>query len=214
MANKYTPKEERLNYLTHGAGIGFGIVALILLVVRGIINQYSASAIVGFVVYGICIVLMFSSSTIYHRCEDEGTKVKLRVFDHSSIFLFIAGTYTPVILVALEGSKKLIMLIGIWAIAIIGILFKFFTYGKYDKYKKQSTLIYIAMGWLAIFSIKDIIYATNAGFIFWIVGGGILYTVGTIFYTNKKIPYNHAKWHLFVLAACVAQFIGILFYLV
>lgn len=213
MDKKYTDKEERLNYVSHGIGVIFGAIALILLLVRGIRNDFPIATMVGFVIYGVCIILMFLSSTMYHKCCDDELKKKLRVFDHSSIFLFIAGTYTPIILTALEGTKKWIMLIGIWLIALIGIIFKIATYGKFDKYKKFSTILYIAMGWLAVFSIKDILDATGMHFLLWILIGGLLYTFGTIFYANKKIPYNHAIWHLFVLAACVSQFVGILFYL-
>ncbi|NLL80821.1 MAG: hemolysin III family protein [Tissierellia bacterium] len=212
MLKKYSKKEEVFNGVTHGIGVVFGIVALTLLLYYAI-KEKNVSSIVGFSIYGACIILMFLSSTLYHSFTITKVKEILRVFDHSSIFLFIAGTYTPIVLLTLEGRLKIVMLVAIWAIAILGVTFKIFTYGKYDKYKVFSLLLYIGMGWLAVFPIKYIINATDIHFFYWILLGGLLYTVGTIFYTSKKIPYNHAIWHLFVLAASVSQFLGIFFYL-
>lgn len=212
MAKKYTKKEEILNGVTHGIGVIFGIVALSILLYLAI-KKGSVSEVVGFSIYGACIILMFLSSTLYHSFTIEKVKMVLRVFDHSSIFLFIAGTYTPIVLLTLEGKLKVGMLVGVWTIALLGVLFKIFTFGKFDKFKALSLLIYIGMGWIAIVPIKAIINATSINFFYWILGGGLLYTVGTIFYGIKKIPYNHAIWHLFVLAASVTHFLGIMFYL-
>ncbi len=212
MAKKYTKKEEILNGVTHGIGVIFGIVALTILLYLAI-KKGSVSEVVGFSIYGACIILMFLSSTLYHSFTIDKVKKILRVFDHSSIFLFIAGTYTPIVLLTLEGKLKVGMLVGVWTIAFLGVLFKIFTFGKFDKFKALSLLIYIGMGWIAVVPVKAIINATSINFFYWILGGGLLYTVGTIFYGSKKIPYNHAIWHLFVLAASVTHFLGIMFYL-
>ena len=212
MAKKYTKKEEVLNGVTHGIGVVFGIVALTLLLYYAI-KARNVSSIVGFSIYGVCIIMMFLSSTLYHSFTIDKVKQILRVFDHSSIFLFIAGTYTPIVLLTLVGRLRIVMLVAIWAIAIFGIAFKILTYGRYEKYKVFSLLLYIGMGWLAVFPVKYIINATGIHFFYWILLGGLLYTIGTIFYANKRIPYNHAIWHLFVLAASVSQFLGIFFYL-
>ena len=209
---KYTKKEEIFNGISHGIGVVFGIVALIMLLIVSI-TKNDVPSIVAFSIYGACIILMYLSSTLYHSICIEKAKRVLRVFDHSSIFLFIAGTYTPIALLALEGSLRLIILIGIWAIAIGGIVFKIVTYNKFDKYKILSVLIYIGMGWMAVIPVKAIINSTGINFFYWILAGGILYTVGTLFYGNKKIPYNHGIWHLFVLAASIAHFLGIFKYL-
>lgn len=213
MSKKYSKFEEIFNSVTHGIGVVFGIVALTLLLYIGI-KKGSVSEIVGFSIYGACIILMFLSSTLYHSFTIEKVKKILRVFDHSSIFLFIAGTYTPIVLLTLDGALRIGILFGVWSIAIGGILFKIFTYGKYDRFKKASVLIYIGMGWIAIFPIKEIISATSLNFFYWILAGGILYTVGTIFYSNKRIPLNHGIWHLFVLAASITHFLGIAIHLV
>ena len=156
---------------------------------------------------------MFLSSTLYHSINKDKAKSVLRVFDHSSIFLFIAGTYTPIVILTLTGRLRIGVLISVWAIAIAGVLFKIFTYGKFDKYKAVSLILYIGMGWIAIIPIKAIISATSINFFLWIIGGGVLYTVGTIFYGFKKIPFNHGIWHLFVLAASIVHFLGIYLYL-
>lgn len=205
---KYSKAEEIFNSITHGTGVIFGIVALTLLLIVAIRSGHIPS-IVAFSIYGGCIILMFLSSTLYHSFTIEKVKRILRVFDHSSIFLFIAGTYTPIALLVLDGAWRLVTLIGVWAIALSGIVFKILTYGKFDKYKKLSLFIYIAMGWIAIIPVKAIIDATSIKFFYWILAGGLLYTIGTIFYGNDKIKFNHGIWHIFVLAASVTHFLGI-----
>lgn len=212
MSKRYSIKEEIANGITHGIGVIFGIVALTILLVLAT-KKGDVPKIVAFSIYGACIILMFLSSTLYHSLTKEKVKKILRVFDHSSIFLFIAGTYTPVVLLTLKGYLRIGILIAIWAIALSGVGFKIFTFGKFDKYKALSLIIYIGMGWIAIIPIKSIISATSINFFYFILSGGLLYTLGTIFYGIKKIPYNHAIWHLFVLAASITHFLGIALYL-
>ena len=212
LSKRYTKKEEVANGITHGMGVLFGIVALTVLLILSI-KKGDIPSIVSFSIYGGCIILMFLSSTLYHSFTIEKVKRVLRVFDHSSIFLFIAGTYTPIALLALKGYLRIFVLIAVWAIALSGVGFKIFTFNKFDKYKVLSLIIYIGMGWTAIIPIKAIINATSINFFYWILAGGLLYTFGTIFYSNKRIPYNHAIWHIFVLAASVTHFVGILMYL-
>ncbi len=212
MIKKYNKIEEIFNGISHGLGVVFGIFALTILLVVSI-RKGDVSSIVAFSIYGACIILMFLSSTLYHSIPMEKAKKVLRVFDHSSIFLFIAGTYTPIVILTLTGALRIGVLIGIWAIALSGVGFKIFTYGKFDKYKAISLILYIGMGWIAILPIKSIINATSINFFFWILGGGLLYTLGTIFYGFRKIPFNHGIWHIFVLAASIVHFVGIYLYL-
>lgn len=212
MSNKYTVREEIVNGITHGFGILFGIIALIVLLLSPCAKE-SMAATISFVIYGLCIILMFTASTLYHSFRKEKAKKVLRVFDHSSIFLFIAGTYTPILVLTLQGKVRTWLLFGIWLVAALGVVFKIFTYGKFDKYKGLSLGLYIGMGWMAIIPIKAIIGATSWGFFGFILFGGLLYTLGTLFYSNKKIPYNHGIWHLFVLAASISHFLGIGIYL-
>lgn len=210
--NKYTTREEVANSITHGLGIIFGIVVLSVLLYTSI-NKGDIKAIVGFSIYGGCLILMYLSSTLYHCVSVQKIKSILRVFDHCSIFLFIAGTYTPVAILTLTGNMRIITLSVMWSIAIGGVIFKIATFNKFDKYKVISLILYIGMGWITVFSLKPIIQETSIRFIMWLAGGGLIYTLGTIFYSNKKIPYNHAIWHLFVLGGTVAHFIGIYKYL-
>lgn len=212
MSKKYTAREEIMNGITHGLGIIFGITALIVLLVSPGAKESMAAAI-SFGIYGVCIIIMFSASTLYHSFRKEKVKKVLRVFDHSSIFLFIAGTYTPVVMLTLQGPTRVWILAGIWTVALAGIIFKIATYGKFDRYRMLSLFLYIGMGWMAIIPIKAIIEATSWGFFGFILTGGMLYTVGTVFYSVRRIPYNHAIWHLFVLAASISHFIGIELYL-
>lgn len=212
MMDKYAKREELLNCITHGLGVVFGIIALTILLIMGIRSK-NTPAIISFSIYGACIILMFLASTIYHSVTNKNRKNILRVFDHSSIFVFIAGTYTPIAILTLEGRLRIGILVGVWAIALLGIGFKIYTFGKFDKYKGLSLFIYVAMGWLAVIPIKAIISATSINFFYWILAGGTIYTLGTIFYSSKRIPYNHAIWHVFVLVASVAHFLGIVLYL-
>lgn len=209
---KYTLKEEIANSITHGLGVIFGIVSLVVLLMLSIRNGDTV-AIIAFSIYGACFILMYLSSTLYHSITNEKAKSILRVFDHSSIFLFIAGSYTPIALLTMTGNLRIGILVATWSIALLGIIFKIVTYNKFDKFKIVSLIIYIGMGWLAIFTIKPIIEMTSIGFFMWILAGGLLYTFGTIFYSMKRIPYNHAIWHIFVLAASAAHFVGMLIYL-
>ena len=209
---KYTLKEEIANGITHGLGVIFGIVSLVVLLMLSIRNGDTV-AVVAFSIYGACFILMYLSSTLYHSVTNEKAKSILRVFDHSSIFLFIAGSYTPIALLTMTGKLRIGVLVATWSIALLGVIFKILTYNKFDKFKIVSLAIYIGMGWLAVFTIKPIIEMTSIGFFLWILAGGLLYTFGTIFYSMKKIPYNHAIWHMFVLAASAAHFVGMLIYL-
>ncbi|WP_353092836.1 hemolysin III family protein [Tissierella praeacuta] len=213
LGKKYTVKEEIANGITHGIGVLFGITALVILLVMSI-GKGDRLSIIAFSIYGACFIFMYLSSTLYHSITNERAKGILRVFDHSSIFLFIAGTYTPIALLTMDGALRIGILIAVWFIAIFGIVFKIFTFGKFDRFKAFSLSLYICMGWIAVFTIKPIIRMTSIGFFMWILGGGLLYTLGTIFYSIKKIPYHHAIWHIFVLAASVAHFVGIILYLV
>ncbi len=211
-AKRYTFKEELANCITHGIGVIFGIIAITILLIYSIKNGEPLS-IVSFAIYGTCIILMYLSSTLYHSIPNENIKKILRIFDHSSIYLFIAGTYTPIALLTMDGYLRVGILIAVWSIAILGITFKIVTYKKMDNFKKLSLALYLGMGWIAVFTIKPIIQTTSFKFFVWILVGGLIYTLGTIFYSIKKIPYNHAIWHVFVLSASIVHFLGIFLYL-
>jgi len=209
----YSTREEIANSITHGIGVLFSVVALTILLIYSI-WQKSAVSIVAFSIYGLCSILLYLSSTLYHSFRKEKLKRLFRVFDHSSIYLFIAGTYTPVALLTLKGAWRIGILSSVWVIAVSGIVFKICTYKKMDRLKVVSLAIYIAMGWIVVIAVKPMLQTVPVGFFLWLLAGGIVYTLGTIFYAAKRIPYSHAIWHSFVLAGSTLHFIGLFKYLV
>ncbi|WP_053955222.1 PAQR family membrane homeostasis protein TrhA [Inediibacterium massiliense] len=212
VGKRYSLKEEIANSISHGVGIVFSIVVVTILLVYAIWEKNPIS-ITGFSIYGFCSICLYVASTLYHSFQKEKIKKILRIFDHSSIFLFIAGTYTPVVLLTMKGYWRIGILTGVWVIALAGILFKVFTFNKFEKYKIVSLSLYILMGWIVVIAIKPMLEVVPIGFFMWLLAGGLIYTLGTIFYACKKIPYNHAIWHLFVLTGSVLHFVGIFKYL-
>lgn len=212
LSKRYSLREEIANSITHGIGVIFSIVTLTILLVFAIWKR-SPISIVGFSIYGFCSICLYLASTLYHSFQREKLKKILRIFDHSSIYLFIAGTYTPVALLCLKGYWRVGMLTAVWLIAILGITFKIVTYKKFDNYKVFSLILYVFMGWLVVIAIRPMLEMIPSGFLMWLLAGGLFYTVGVIFYVIKKIPFNHAIWHLFVLGGSVMHFLGIFIYL-
>ena len=180
----YSLREEIANSISHGIGIVFSIVAMTILLVYGIWMK-SPAAIAGFAIYGVSSILLYTASTLYHSFRREKIKQIMRVVDHSAIFLLIAGTYTPVTLIAMRGYWRVGILSAIWLIAISGIVFKVLTYRKIDKYKGLSLALYVLMGWIAVIAIKPITQTVPVGFLIWLLAGGVAYTVGTIFYAVR-----------------------------
>lgn len=204
---EYTKEEEITNAITHGIGVLFGIFALVFLIVHYYQNS-NIYEMVGIVIYGFSLILLYLASTMYHGIPIKKTKRKLRKFDHASIFVLIAGTYTPISLIALRGKLGWIILITIWTIALFGIIFKIFFI---NKLKILSVVIYIAMGWMIIFVIKPLVVALSTKSLIFMILGGLFYTVGILFYAlqSKGVKYSHSIWHLFVLAGSVFHFIMI-----
>ncbi len=161
--------------------------------------------IVGSVVFAVSLVLLYTASTLYHAAKRTHIKKRLRIFDHASIFILIAGTYTPFMLVGLRGGWGWSLFGIVWGLAIVGVIMKLFLTGRYNK---TSTAIYLAMGWSAIFAIGPLMQALPSNTLFWMVAGGLSYTFGTVFYLSRKIPYAHAIWHLFVLAGSACHFVA------
>lgn len=201
--NNYSVKEEFWNALTHGVGAVLTIPATLLLVNKALVSN-STTELVSYILFGLSMFCLYLASTLYHAIPTH--KVLLKKLDHSSIFLLIAGTYTPVALIAVGGQLGLTIFTIEWVLAIIGIVFKqFFVH----RFKKVSLLVYIGMGWLILFAYKPLVaYISFDGFMVLLLGG-ILYTAGTYFYKNKNIPYNHAIWHLFVMAGSATMFVAV-----
>ncbi|TBN06873.1 hemolysin III family protein [Hyunsoonleella flava] len=201
--------EEKLNTASHAIGAIFGVVALILLAVFDTRKtDYSLTSII---IYGFSIIILFSASTFYHAAKDERKKRFLRVIDHISIYLLIAGTYSPVLLIMLEQSLGWTLFYIVWGIAAFGVILKTFFTGKYEVF---STLLYLAMGWLIVFDFTTLSDVMHSNGILLLFAGGLSYTVGIIFYVIEKIPYNHVIWHIFVLAGAIFHFFMIFLYVI
>ena len=198
---------EVMNSISHGIGVPVGIVFLILLLLKEL-RLENVWGTVGSAVYGACFILLFLASCLYHAIPFPKAKSVLRVFDHSSIYVFIAGSFTPGIVLLTSGKFRIIFLSLIWALALFGIVFKIVTRGNYDKWKNWSVALYVAMGWLGLVFLYPIIKGRLWEFFLCIVLGGLIYTVGTLFYKTKKFKYHHFVWHIFVLAAAITQFVG------
>ena len=212
LINKYSLKEEIANSITHGIGIVLSVICTVVLLVSAYWTK-NISSFIGFAVYGVCSTTSYVTSTLYHSCRIEKIKKVLRVIDHSAIYLFIAGTYTPIALLTLNGWQKYFLLISVWVLAGIGVSITLLSKKDLERSKKISLFLYIAMGWMVVFVIRPLLDAVDFKFFVWLLAGGLSYTGGIIFYVNKKIPFNHAIWHLFVLGGSVFQFIGIFLYL-
>jgi hemolysin III len=204
----YSFREELWNSITHGVGAFLSIAALVLLIVYA--SSYGgASHVVSAVIFGATLILLYSASTLYHSCRKPRLKSAFKILDHSCIYLLIAGTYTPFLLVTLRGAVGWTMFAVIWVLAFAGVIFKFFFVHRFNI---LSTLAYIFMGWMIIFVIKPLMDSLPTGGIVWLVAGGLAYTLGTIFYAWNKLPFNHAIWHLFVLAGSACHFFAVIFY--
>jgi len=199
------PHEEWANALIHGVGIvaslAGGAVLITLAAVFG-----DARRVVGAAVFVTTLVLLYTASTLYHAVPHERHKSRLKVLDHCAIFLLIAGTYTPFTLVALRGSWGWALFGLIWTLAVTGIVFKLFYTGRF---RRASTAIYVAMGWLVIVAVGPLSQALPAWTLAFLIAGGVAYSAGTPFYLNRRIPYAHAIWHLFVLGGSVLHFVAV-----
>lgn len=207
---KYTKNEEIMNAVTHGIGAGLSIAGLVVLVVFASM-QSDAWKIVASAIYGASMIVLYTASTLYHSFSKTKAASKLNMFDHISIYYLIAGSYTPFMLVNLRGGWGWSIFGVVWACAIAGTVLKII-YG--NKLRKVSTIIYLAMGWIIIIAIYPFVKNVETGGIILVVLGGLSYTIGVIFYKWKSLPFNHAIWHLFVLAGTVLQFFAVLFYVV
>ncbi|NUU61460.1 PAQR family membrane homeostasis protein TrhA [Paenibacillus agri] len=211
MANTYTysRREEVANAITHGIGTVLSVAALVLLVVFASLKG-TAWHVVSFSIYGTTMLLLYLNSTLVHSLKEGKAKDLFEFFDHSSIYLFIAGTYTPFLLVAIRGTLGWSLFGIIWGIAAFGVFFKAFFV---KKFLFMSTVFYIAMGWLIVIAWSPLSAVVASGGMTLLVAGGILYTLGTVFYVWRAFPFHHAVWHVFVLAGSVTHFFAVLIYL-
>jgi hemolysin III len=160
-------------------------------------------------IYGSSLILLYSASTLYHTFQNPRVKRILRIFDHAAIYLLIAGSYTPFMLVSLRGPVGWTFFGIVWSIALLGIAFKTLFIGRFEK---LSTAAYVLMGWICVFVFKEMMATLSPTGLSWLVSGGVVYTLGVIFYAWKKLPYNHAIWHLFVMGGSICHFFAVYLY--
>ena len=207
---KYSKAEEIMNAVTHGIGIALSIAGLVILVVFAALYG-DAWKVVASSIYGASMIVLYTASTLYHSFSKTKAAKKLNMFDHISIYYLIAGSYTPFMLVNLRGAWGWSIFGVIWACAITGTILKII-YG--NNFRKISTIIYLAMGWMILIAIYPFVKNVELGGVILLAAGGLSYSFGVIFYKWKSLPFNHAIWHLFVLAGTVLQFFAVLFYVV
>jgi hemolysin III len=204
--NQYTAGEEIANSLTHGLGVLLSIIGLVVLIITA--SFYGdVWHILSFSIFGGTLITLYLASTLYHSISNPLLKIGLKKVDHSAIFLLIAGTYTPFLLVHLRGALGWSLFGVIWALAATGILIKVFCM---HQTKKLSVGLYLFMGWLCLIAMKELMHTLPLESVSFLIVGGALYTVGVVFYSWKKLPYNHTVWHLFVLGGSISHFFSVL----
>lgn len=208
LINRYTAAEEIFNSITHGIGALLSIAALVIVVALASLSG-DIWRIVSFSIYGFTLFFLYTSSTLYHSIFHEKAKRILRKFDHIAIYLVIAGSYTPITLISMRGIWGWSIFTVIWALAILGIILKIVSM---EKLRGFSIFLYIMMGWIIVIAVKPMLAMTPPGLFSWLLAGGLMYSLGLIFYLWKR-PYNHGIWHLFVLAGSAVHYLGFLFHL-
>ncbi|MBD8643946.1 hemolysin III family protein [Stenotrophomonas sp. CFBP 13724] len=198
-------REEIASALTHGLGAVFALAGSAVLITLAAING-DGWQLFSSIVFGVALLLLYTASTLYHAIQHPVAKGRLKVFDHCAIYVLIAGTYTPFMLIGLRGPWGWSMFAAIWTLALAGVVFKLFYTGRF---KALSTGIYIAMGWLIVVAIKPMLAAIDLGTLGWLLAGGLSYTLGTYFYHRESIRYSHAIWHLFVIGGSVCHFVAV-----
>ncbi|WP_102349801.1 PAQR family membrane homeostasis protein TrhA [Bacillus sp. Marseille-P3661] len=204
----FSKHEEIVNSITHGIGALLSIAALVLLIVFSY-SQGTLLHVISFSIFGSTMLLLYVSSTLVHSFPPGKAKDIFEIMDHASIYLFIAGTYTPFLFIVIKGWLGWTLFGVIWGMAILGVVFKIFFV---KRFLYLSTVIYLLMGWLIVFAWKPLVSILPTGGVIWLVLGGILYSIGTIFYMWRGFKFHHAVWHLFVLAGSIAHFFAILLY--
>ncbi len=203
----YSPEEEVANAVTHGLAAAASIVAITLMLVKGM-PVLSVGELIGVAVYGASLVLLFLASTLYHSITHARTKVVLKRLDHCAIYLLIAGTYTPLLMITLDSFAATVMLWLIWIIAVSGVVFKLYFI---HRFQRLSLVTYLLMGWLSMFLIYDLWQSLDRTGFWLLLAGGLCFTLGAGFYAAKQHRFTHAIWHVLVAAgaACHAVLIGV-----
>lgn len=205
-SESYAVGEEIANSITHGIGTGLSVIGGIVLIVFAALYG-DAWRIVSFSIYSVTLVTLYLASTLYHSVRDLRLKTIFKVLDHACIYLLIAGTYTPFLLVSLRGPWGWTLLGVIWGVALVGIIFKTFSAHRFRRFLVFG---YLLMGWLGVIAGRELLVRVPAEGLLWLALGGVLYTVGVLFYAWRKLPYGHAIWHLFVLGGSICHYLAVL----
>jgi hemolysin III len=204
----YSPLEERINVLSHAWGLAFSLVALVLLTWRA--GRFgSALDVASAGIFGASLVALYAASTAYHSATRPVLRARLRIVDHATIYLLIAGTYTPFTLITLDGTVGWVIFGISWSLAVIGVYLKLHFTGRFDR---LSTLMYVAMGWMIVFAAQPMTERLPTAGLYWVIAGGLSYTLGAVFYSIRRIPLNHAIFHGFVLGGSLCHFLAVYFY--
>jgi hemolysin III len=208
LAKVYSPFEEAINVYSHIFGIVLSIIGLVALVIHANADG-NVWHIVSFSIFGFSLILLYTASSVYHHAKDPVIRGRLRVFDHASIYVLIAGTYTPFTLITLSGTVGWVIFGVAWSMALTGIILKLFFTGRF---KIISTSMYIFMGWMVVFAINPLIENLPSTGLYLLVAGGLAYTIGAVLYSIKAIPLNHAMFHILILVGSFCHFLSVYFY--
>ena len=209
ITQQYSNLEEKLNVWSHAFGIFLSIIALVLLMTKAI-EKGNIWMMISFPIFGISLILLYLASTLYHSAKDPSKRFKLKIFDHAAIYVLIAGSYTPFTLVSLNGETGWFIFSIVWILAFTGIILKLFFTGRF---KVLSTAMYVLMGWLIIFYFKELTANLHSDGVFYLILGGVFYTIGAVLYSIKKIKFNHAIFHVFVLVVSFCHLLSVYFYI-
>jgi len=202
---RYSDSEERLNIWSHALGLFLSLLAFPFLITKAF--TYSGFwQVSSFIIYGLSLIVLYAASTFYHASVNPKNRRKLNIFDHAAIYALIAGSFTPFCIIALDSDMGWYLFIFVWIFALIGIILKLFFTGRFDK---LSTAMYLLMGWQVVFFIKPLMKVLTDFGLNLLIIGGVFYTVGAMLYSIKKIPYNHAIFHLFVLLGSASHFFAL-----
>ncbi len=208
LCKSFSLAEEIANSITHGLGVLLSVAGLTLLVTFAA-HQADVWRVVSFSIYGTTLVLVFLASTLYHSFQHPKAKRIFKTIDHCSIYVFIAGSYTPFLLVSMRSTMGWALFSVIWILAVAGIIFKV-TFGL--RFEKLSIGTYMFMGWLVLVASSELMNKLPLGGIYWLLAGGLVYTSGVLFYLWERLPFNHAIWHIFVLVGSVCHFLSVYLY--
>ena len=208
-AEKFSRGEEIANFVSHTVGAGLSILAFIILTIRASWGR-DVGTIISFMAFGFGLIVLYTMSSIYHGLKPGTAKMVFEIFDHSAIYILIAASYTPFLYLVVNSPMNKVILAIQWIVCFLGILFKVFFTGKF---KLFSTLLYLIMGWMIVFAWNDLINNINRVSLIYLVLGGVLYSLGTIFYSWKICKFNHMIWHIFVIMGSISHFFAV-YYLV